>query len=58
MAPGFAGLLRSPTGASSLATIAVEPAGLFALLSTSKASHSNGCFQVVALANDRTHLRP
>ncbi|WP_218187746.1 hypothetical protein, partial [Pseudomonas aylmerensis] len=44
--------LRCPQGSW------VEPAGRFALLFTSKISHSNGCFQVVALANDRTHLRP
>lgn len=35
----------------------VEPAGRFALLFSTKANDSNGRFQVIALANDRTHLR-
>ena len=70
------GPLRSPTGASPLATgdltsirgwvdahegpcvTPVEPVPPFALLFTCKACLSNGCFQVIALANDRTRLRP
>ena len=36
----------------------VEPVGGFGLLFSSMAGDSNGCFQVVARANDRMYLRP
>ena len=36
----------------------VEPAIDFALQMSTTADDSNGCFQVIALANDLTHLRP
>lgn len=46
------------TGAAVARGTWVEPVGGFGLLVSSMAGDSNGCFQVVARANDRMYLRP
>ena len=47
-----------PRGAWERSVEWVEPVGGFGLLFSSMAGDSNGCFQVVARANDRMYLRP